>query len=316
MTLIDLPATTLAPVTLDLYRDIHKAIRTELFSVTTEAASLDPSLGVARAGLARHVRDIVAFLVDHAEHEDAAIQPVLERELPDLAARVAVDHEVLEARMERPRRPGRGGRPARRPRRRPPRPPGAPRRRVVHRCLPGAPGRRGAGDHAGPRGGRRRGGGGRHPPGDPRRHPAAGHGQVARPDAPGHEHRRSHRAARRHAGRRTRPRCSTACGASRAPSSTPATWRRWPAASTSRWWPDDRPHAREPLVVVGGLRLRAGEPGGRRHPDAGVRRTDVRRRRRGAGPRRRHGQAAGPGPRQPRGRAGPGRDVARPTSLA
>ena len=100
MTLIDLPATTLAPVTLDLYRDIHKAIRVELFSVTTEAASLDPSLGVARAGLSRHVRDVVAFLVDHAEHEDAAIQPVLERELPDLAERVAVDHEVLEARMD------------------------------------------------------------------------------------------------------------------------------------------------------------------------------------------------------------------------
>jgi hypothetical protein len=100
MSIIDLPATTLAPVTLDLYRDIHKAIRTELFSVTTEAAALDPSLGVARAGLARHVRDTVAFLVDHAEHEDAVIQPVLERELPDLAARVAVDHEVLEARMD------------------------------------------------------------------------------------------------------------------------------------------------------------------------------------------------------------------------
>jgi hypothetical protein len=100
MSLIDLPATTLAPVTLDLYRDVHKGIRTELFSVTTEAASLDPSLGVARAGLARHVRDTVALLIEHAEHEDAAIQPVLERELPDLAAKVAVDHEVLEARME------------------------------------------------------------------------------------------------------------------------------------------------------------------------------------------------------------------------
>jgi hypothetical protein len=100
MTLIDLPATTLAPVTLDLYRDIHKAIRTELFSVVTEAASIDPSLGVAREGLACHVRDVVAFLVDHAEHEDAAIQPVLERELPDLAAKVATDHEALESRMD------------------------------------------------------------------------------------------------------------------------------------------------------------------------------------------------------------------------
>lgn len=100
MTLIDLPATTLVPVTHDLYRDVHKAIRTELFAVTTEAASLDPSLGLARAGLARHVRETVAFLVDHAEHEDGAIQPVLERELPDLAAKVEADHERLEARME------------------------------------------------------------------------------------------------------------------------------------------------------------------------------------------------------------------------
>jgi hypothetical protein len=99
MSIIDLPTTTLAPVTFDLYRDVHKAIRAELFAVTLEAASLDPSLGIGRAALAAHMRDVVAFLIDHAEHEDAAIQPVLERELPDLAARVEVDHEVLEARM-------------------------------------------------------------------------------------------------------------------------------------------------------------------------------------------------------------------------
>lgn len=100
MTLIDLPPATLAPVTLDLYRDIHKAIRAELFAVVTEAASLDPSHGVARAALAAHVREIVGLLDDHAEHEDATIQPVLERELPDLAAKIAVDHEAFEARTE------------------------------------------------------------------------------------------------------------------------------------------------------------------------------------------------------------------------
>ena len=100
MTIIDLPATTLAPVTLDLYRDIHKGIRSELFAVTTEAGSLDPSQGIARAGLAAHVRDVVSLLVGHAEHEDAVIQPVLERELPDLAARIEVDHETLEGRMD------------------------------------------------------------------------------------------------------------------------------------------------------------------------------------------------------------------------
>jgi hypothetical protein len=100
MTLIDLPPTTLAPVTLDLYRDIHKAIRVELFAVVTEAASLDPSHGLARAALASHVREIVGLLDDHAEHEDATIQPVLERELPDLAAKIAVDHEEFETRTQ------------------------------------------------------------------------------------------------------------------------------------------------------------------------------------------------------------------------
>lgn len=100
MTLLDLPTTTLVPVTFDLYRDIHKAIRTELFAVTTEAAGIDPTAGVGRAALASHVGDVVTFLVEHAEHEDGAIQPVLERELPDLAEQVAADHERLEAWMD------------------------------------------------------------------------------------------------------------------------------------------------------------------------------------------------------------------------
>jgi hypothetical protein len=89
----------LAPVTMDLYRDIHKAIRAELFAVTTEAGSLDPAQGLARAALATHVTDVVALLVSHAEHEDGAIQPVLEVELPDLASRIEVDHLTLEARL-------------------------------------------------------------------------------------------------------------------------------------------------------------------------------------------------------------------------
>ena len=100
MTTIDLPLTaTTAPVTLDLYRDIHKAIRAELFAVTEEAGRLDPSQGIARAALATHVGQVVDLLVGHAEHEDGAIQPVLERELPELAERVEVDHLTLEAHL-------------------------------------------------------------------------------------------------------------------------------------------------------------------------------------------------------------------------
>ena len=87
--------------TLDLYRDIHKAIRSELFAVTTSAASIDPSDPLARAALFEHVQDLANFLVDHAEHEDTHIQPVLERELPELAARIAVEHPDLEAEIGR-----------------------------------------------------------------------------------------------------------------------------------------------------------------------------------------------------------------------
>jgi hypothetical protein len=101
VTTIELPITAVtAPVTLDLYKDIHKAIRVELFAVTAEAGRIDPSKAVARAALASHVTDVVELLRSHAEHEDAAIQPVLEARLPDLAERVEVDHLTLEARMD------------------------------------------------------------------------------------------------------------------------------------------------------------------------------------------------------------------------
>jgi hypothetical protein len=103
MTLTDAPtAPALLPfeqVTLDLYRDIHKAIRAELFAVTTDAGRLDPADVVGRDALARHIGDLTTLLIEHAEHEDGAIGPVLERELPDLAASIELDHEVLEGRI-------------------------------------------------------------------------------------------------------------------------------------------------------------------------------------------------------------------------
>ncbi|HSL56290.1 MAG TPA: hemerythrin domain-containing protein [Acidimicrobiales bacterium] len=89
----------LATVTFDLYRDIHKAIRAELFAVTLEAGRLDPTDLAGRVALEAQVADVVDLLVSHAEHEDGAIQPVLEVHLPDLAAGIETDHEVLEARM-------------------------------------------------------------------------------------------------------------------------------------------------------------------------------------------------------------------------
>lgn len=89
----------LRPVALDLYRDIHKGIRAELFSVTGQAGSIDPSIRHERAALRDHVASVVDLLVTHAEHEDTHAQAAIEQHLPDLASRIEADHEVLEARL-------------------------------------------------------------------------------------------------------------------------------------------------------------------------------------------------------------------------
>jgi hypothetical protein len=87
------------PVAFDLYRDIHKGIRAELFALTGAAGSVDPADRAGRSDLACHVHTVADMLVMHAEHEDTALQPVLESYLPARAEQVAIDHPVLEARI-------------------------------------------------------------------------------------------------------------------------------------------------------------------------------------------------------------------------
>lgn len=86
-------------VTFDLYRDIHKGIRAELFAVTSTAGSLDPTDRCGRVALADHVVSVGQVLELHAEHEDATIDPVLVAHLPELAESISNDHRVLEARF-------------------------------------------------------------------------------------------------------------------------------------------------------------------------------------------------------------------------
>jgi hypothetical protein len=99
MTTIPATRTRFELVPLDLYRDIHKGIRAELFAVTGTAGSLDPADVGARAAVADHIRATVEVLVSHAEHEDVAIHPTLEQVQPALAERVEADHVALEVRM-------------------------------------------------------------------------------------------------------------------------------------------------------------------------------------------------------------------------
>ncbi|MGZ4709654.1 MAG: hemerythrin domain-containing protein [Acidimicrobiales bacterium] len=86
-------------VAVDLYRDIHKAIRAELFATTVDAGRVDPADRSGRQALAHRVDDLVDLLVTHAEHEDSAVQPTLEIHLPKLAERIECDHAGLESRM-------------------------------------------------------------------------------------------------------------------------------------------------------------------------------------------------------------------------
>jgi hypothetical protein len=95
--------TTTAPlrlVAVDLYRDIHKGIRSELFSITERAGNLDPSDQADRADLGAHVGRVVELLISHAAHEDDHMQPALEQHLPALADKVEDDHHRLEARIQ------------------------------------------------------------------------------------------------------------------------------------------------------------------------------------------------------------------------
>ena len=83
----------------DLYRDIHKGIRAELFALTSTAGAIDPSNRCDRAAVADHVAAVAGILDSHAHHEDAAIGPALEANLPDLAEQIAADHTLLDARF-------------------------------------------------------------------------------------------------------------------------------------------------------------------------------------------------------------------------
>lgn len=94
------PIRTLDLVAVDLYRDIHKGIRAELFATTEAAGRVDPADLASRADLATQVDGLVALLVSHADHEDTHVQPAIEVHLPPMAERIAADHERIEGRLD------------------------------------------------------------------------------------------------------------------------------------------------------------------------------------------------------------------------
>jgi len=101
MTILD-PTITPArfrPVVLDLYRGVHKGIRSELFALTGDAGRLDPADEYGISALTEQVGSVAHLLEQHATTEDRHIGPVLETVVPDLADRIATGHEAFQNRF-------------------------------------------------------------------------------------------------------------------------------------------------------------------------------------------------------------------------
>ena len=94
-------ATLIVPqVSYDIYRNIHKGIRMEMFAVTTDAGRLDPSDSAACARFAARFQGLVFVLVQHAKHEDEFLEPVIARIMGDHAAEITASHVVLEDQIQ------------------------------------------------------------------------------------------------------------------------------------------------------------------------------------------------------------------------
>ncbi len=83
----------------DVYRDIHKGLRAELFAVVGRSGSLDLVDAADRHDLGRHVHSTIALLESHAHHEDDAIHPVLAEAHPGLVERLDGDHSSFDRRL-------------------------------------------------------------------------------------------------------------------------------------------------------------------------------------------------------------------------
>jgi hypothetical protein len=89
------------PVSYDIYRNVHKGIRLEMFAVTTELGSLDPDDVEACRRFASRFRSLELMLAKHAMHEDVHLEQAIADALGNHAADLAAAHVVLESHVSR-----------------------------------------------------------------------------------------------------------------------------------------------------------------------------------------------------------------------
>lgn len=85
----------------DIYRDIHKAVRANLFEAVLRAGRTDPADREQRITLAAIVSDLADFLAFHAHHEDEVLEPMIAEVLPEEAQAISASHEEFDAEIER-----------------------------------------------------------------------------------------------------------------------------------------------------------------------------------------------------------------------
>lgn len=105
-TLADPVTAALESIEFDLYRDVHKGLRAELFALPVQIGRTDPEDPDAVATVTTRLRDFLDLLDDHAEHEEEHLGPLIARSDPSLTSRVEDEHRHVERTMDVLRRIG------------------------------------------------------------------------------------------------------------------------------------------------------------------------------------------------------------------
>lgn len=81
---------------MDLYRNVHKGQRAELFALAVEIGRADPADPAARSALAAQIRRAMEELRQHADHEETFIHPLLQARAPAVAEAIDLAHRSFE----------------------------------------------------------------------------------------------------------------------------------------------------------------------------------------------------------------------------
>jgi len=82
----------------DFYGTIHKAVRRRLFTVSMQIGTTDFTNSTEVAELGAALQALIKFLRRHAEHENAHVNPLIERVAPEVD--FATEHEEQEAALD------------------------------------------------------------------------------------------------------------------------------------------------------------------------------------------------------------------------